>query len=317
MYVDESNIIAKSSNMLHIFKPLYILHTVLGMSSVKIDGKKFTGVGKLQKIFCVLACARMTLGDANMYRNRFKNQFGEDLLKNNLDFLCYLSYLMCVLISWIMAAFVNGESTMKMILNFCEVDVNLKVFKNLKPSQPLYLKLLFFHVLTLCLILLYVIIGAVFLYRTFARVWTFIFVLIGNLMMQKFATEMYMIIVYVNTITIQIEEFRVEESMETVNTIKANEVCLELHTMMNLYIKLYENSCIANNIASLPVILRNALFIGTLILIFSFMECKILFNNHNYFTGNDAYLNCILPIYIVHEFTDKSNSLAYYHVRCK
>lgn len=255
MYHHQSIIIGESSNMFNIFKPLYILHAALGISSFKIDGNKITSVGKLQKIFCILACAILTWADMLNYKSLFKDRNGDGQLKNTLDFLCYISYLMCILISWIMAAFMNGQSAVKMILNYFEIDAHLEVFKNLKPPQPLYLKIFFFHILTLLLVFTYAIIGLAVLYRTFARVWPFIFMLIASLMAQKFVTEIYMIIVYIDAIIMKIEVYEeTDKSTGAENKPNIKEVSKQLNKMMNLYLKLYENSCIANDIASLPVI---------------------------------------------------------------
>lgn len=259
MYYDQSFIIAKSSNMFKILKPLYILHTVMGLSSFKFHENKFSGVGKLQKLVCVLVCLILAWADVLTYKNLFKKQFGDDQLKNTLDFFCYLSFLLCVLISWIMAAFVNGERTIKMILNYCEVDNHLKVLKNLKKSEPLYLKILFFHVLTFLLVFTYAVIGLVLLYRSFARVWPFIFMLIGSLVVQKFVTEIYMIIAYIDNIIMKLEGYENAKSLGTVNNFNVNEESVQINRMMDLYLKLYENSCIANDNAGLPVIKKKLL----------------------------------------------------------
>lgn len=254
MYPDQTTIISISSKMFKKFKPLYIIYTVFGLSSFKIHGNKITGTGKVQKFICILACVTLTWADVSTYRSLFKNQYDNDKLKITLDFFCYLSFLMCVLISWIMAAFVNGECAIKMIQNYCEVDRHLKVFTNLKSSQPLYLKILFIHILTFTLVFTYAIIGYTILYGSFERVWPFIFMLIGSVMVLKFVTEISMIKMFIDNIIRKIDAYEnADKPTGTGNELNTIAVSIKLNKMMDLYIRLYENSCIANDVASLPV----------------------------------------------------------------
>lgn len=251
MYSQQA-IITKNPNMFIIFKPLYILHSMFGISAFSFDREKIIPVGKLRKVLCILGCVCIVFGNPFNNENMFSNKFTKDRLKNTMESLYDVSIRLCAFIVWVRASFVSNENTIKMILNYYEVESHLKVIKKFKPFGPQCLKILFFHMFTILIMIFYSTLCVAVLDYTLLDLWPFVPILINNLVIQKFATEIYVIILYVDKITIEIKGFskRSTEKLEKAVEIQSNEI----NTLMQLYNKLSENSCISNNLFELPVI---------------------------------------------------------------
>lgn len=247
--------IARSANF-EIFKPLYMVYTALGINSIKVDGKEVLPASKIHKVLCILVSVTIITGVAltsgTLLTNRKNIQ-----IKNILDSLFYIAFLICVLLTWFMASFLNGKNTVKMIRNYCKVDSHLKVIHNLKPFQSLYLKILFFHSLTFLLLLSYAIISLGLLQDSAGNLWICFVNIIVNMTIQRFTTEIYMIILYIEQIARKIKGFSktyTEKVTGEENLLQSNKNSNELNFLMNLYSKLSENSHISNKIICLPVI---------------------------------------------------------------
>lgn len=249
--------ISKSTNFFQIFKPLYVLYSVLGISSIRFDGEKCIPVGYVQKGLCILVCTCTIFGISNSYDNLITNKNGVHLVKNVLDSASDIMAQLCVILVWIMSSFVTGKITVKMYLNFCKVERRLKIIQKWTPLVVPYLKIMFFHFLTLLIICIFNTSNIfVFEYSSYTVV-AVTQIFICMLMIQKFCTEIYVIQLYVDKMTRELTEFLrrcAEELIEADNLRKSFEISNETNTLMQLYSKLSENCGISSNIIRFPVI---------------------------------------------------------------
>lgn len=250
-------IIAMNPNVFIIFKPLYILYSILGINSFTFDGKKITPVGKFRKVSCILVCGCIIFAGPNYNEFLRSDKFSKDRLKYFLDFLINLLVQSSACIALMMPSFVSGENTVKMIKNFYKIENHLKVIQICKPSGAVSLKILILHIFTLLLIFAYTTVCVTTLNQSIFDLWPIFNLLLNSMVIKKFATEIYVIMLYVDKITIEIEEFskrRTEKSKEAVNMLPSDKISKQTNTLMQLYNKLSENSCISNSVIHFPVI---------------------------------------------------------------
>lgn len=252
---------SKNSAMLFgILKPLYILYTAVGISSFKFNGEKCIPVCNIHKIICILISTYIVFGISSKLEILITNRYRTDVLKNTMNSLYGIMIQTCVILVWIMSSFVSGKITVKMYLNYCKVERRLKIIQKWTILDPPYLKIIVFHLITLLVIVAYTIITNFVFQYPFYETFIIFLIYVCNLMTQRFCTEIYVIILYIEKMAKEIQRFSKissAKSMEKVHVLKSSEISKETITLMQLYDKLSENCCISNQIIRFPVIISS------------------------------------------------------------